>query len=74
MKFLTNYFRIVVVRVSHRSVVYIVGLDISLLAAVVNQREVSLDLVEFSTLNLDLWRHSMNIFCLLKCSDCKMLG
>ena len=70
MKLLTNVFRIVVVRVSHLSVVYIVGIDINLLAAVVNQREVSLDLVEFSTPNPDVRRHSMNL--LLKCGDCKM--
>jgi hypothetical protein len=54
MKLLTNFFRIVIVRVGHLSVVHIVGLDISLLAAVVIQREVSLDLVEFSTLNSDI--------------------
>jgi hypothetical protein len=54
MKFLTNFFRIVIIRVGHLSVVYIVGLDISLSAAVVNQREVSLDLVEFSTLDSDI--------------------
>ena len=54
MKFLTNFFRIVVVRVSHLSVVHIVGINVSLLAAVVNQGVVSLDRVKFSTLNSDI--------------------
>ena len=43
----------VVERVSHHIAVYVIGFEISLTEAVVDQRELSLDCVVCSTANLD---------------------
>jgi hypothetical protein len=66
LKLLTIIFGIAVVRVSQLIATHIVGIDISLMKAVVEHREVSLDVVDgISTTILD--GHGMNL--LLKCSD-----
>jgi hypothetical protein len=52
---------IVVERLSQLIAVYIVGFDISLMAAVVDHRQVFLVFVESSTMNSDVRRHDMKI-------------
>ena len=54
LKLLTIFFEIGIECFSQLIVVHIEGFDISLMAAVVDHRVVSLDGVEFSTLNPDV--------------------
>ena len=63
MKLLTIFLGIAVVCVNHLIVVYIVAIGISLMVTVVEQRKVSLDVIDLSTTKLDLWSHGM------KCND-----
>ena len=66
MKLLTNYFGIAIERVNHLIASHIEGIDVSLMAAVVELCEVSLDVGDCSTDNLDVCaryiRHGMNFF------------
>jgi hypothetical protein len=59
LKLLTIFFGIAVVRVSQQIAVHIVGIDISLMKAVVDHRVVSLNVVDPSTTKLD--GHGMNL-------------
>ena len=51
---LTSFFGIVVECFSHLIVVHIVGFNISLMAAAIDQRVVSLDVVKFSATKPDV--------------------
>ena len=54
LKLLTIFFEIGIVRFSNRIIVHIEGFDISLMEALVNHREVSLDAVDSSTAKPDI--------------------
>jgi hypothetical protein len=69
LNLLTRLFGIVVETVSQRITDHVVGFDISYMAAAVDHREVSLDVVDCSTNKLD--RHGTNIFAEMQRLKCR---